>query len=196
MDAADTACEDMHAFAMRWIPRFEDWGYGQLFETMDFSDDCRALGFEMDCGGGVRGGLPRLLPQRGGDRARDRRLRGRRASGLGIALGVALLQPLERLRGLRARGARLVRGGAEAARKALGIRHLRRERHRPCAHRQTQTARATPTETHAPPAPAQARTVRGAADAARACARRPLMRGRPLRGARLNPQRRADAVSG
>ena len=49
MDAADTACEDLHAFAMRWISRFEDWGYGQLFETMDFSDDCRALGFEMDC---------------------------------------------------------------------------------------------------------------------------------------------------
>lgn len=31
-------------------PRFEEWGYGQLFETMEFSDDCRALGFEMDCG--------------------------------------------------------------------------------------------------------------------------------------------------
>ena len=42
--------EELHEFAMRWIPRFEGWGYGQLFETMEFSDDCRALGFEMDCG--------------------------------------------------------------------------------------------------------------------------------------------------
>ena len=45
-----TAREEMHGFATRWIPRFEEWGYGQLFETMDFSNNCRALGFEMDCG--------------------------------------------------------------------------------------------------------------------------------------------------
>lgn len=44
------AREMLHEFAMKWIPRFEDWGYNQLFETMEFSDDCRALGFEMDGG--------------------------------------------------------------------------------------------------------------------------------------------------
>lgn len=95
-----TAREEMHGFATRWIPRFEEWGYGQLFETMDFSNDCRALRFEMDCGEAFEAAYPGCFRNAVGDRARDRRLRGRRASGLGIALGVALLQPLERLRGL------------------------------------------------------------------------------------------------
>lgn len=40
----------LHEFAIKWIPRFDSWGYSQLFETMEFSDDCRALDFEMDCG--------------------------------------------------------------------------------------------------------------------------------------------------
>lgn len=50
MNAEEVMREKLHEFAMKWIPRFENWGYGQLFEEMDFSDDCRALGFEMDCG--------------------------------------------------------------------------------------------------------------------------------------------------
>lgn len=56
-----TAREEMHGFATRWIPRFEEWGYGQLFETMEFSDDCRALGFEMDCGEAFEDAYPRCF---------------------------------------------------------------------------------------------------------------------------------------
>lgn len=50
MDNVRGAREMLHEFAMKWIPRFEDWRYNQLFETMEFSDNCRALGFEMDGG--------------------------------------------------------------------------------------------------------------------------------------------------
>ena len=42
--------EELHEFTMRWIPRFETWGYTQLFDGPEFADDCRALGFEMDSG--------------------------------------------------------------------------------------------------------------------------------------------------
>lgn len=54
----DAAHEDLHEFAMRWIPRFEKWGYCQLFETMDFADDCRTLGLEMDCGAAFEAAYP------------------------------------------------------------------------------------------------------------------------------------------
>ena len=73
-----TAREEMHGFATRWIPRFEEWGYGQLFETMEFSDDCRALGFEgyhemrialAQANASVRRCLSALLPKRRGNRA-------------------------------------------------------------------------------------------------------------------------------
>lgn len=42
--------EVLAQFARKWSPCFQWWPYNMLFETMEFANDCRALGFEMDGG--------------------------------------------------------------------------------------------------------------------------------------------------
>lgn len=42
--------EVLAQFEHKWSPRFQWRPYNMLFETMEFAEDCGALGFKMDCG--------------------------------------------------------------------------------------------------------------------------------------------------
>lgn len=44
--------EQIHHFAIKWLDQFQksNVNYESIFEGSNMADDCRALGFEMDCG--------------------------------------------------------------------------------------------------------------------------------------------------
>ncbi len=44
--------DELVAFGCKWLPKFRDIrvSYCELFDSLDFSSDCFALGFEMNCG--------------------------------------------------------------------------------------------------------------------------------------------------
>lgn len=44
--------DELVAFTRKWLLRFRDIrvSYCELFDSLDFSSDCFALGFEMNCG--------------------------------------------------------------------------------------------------------------------------------------------------